>query len=325
MVVIEHGWEQGALNPDGTSKDASQIDFGSDTGTPPAEGSRVKRGKNARYSAAIAAEKEVHSDDDQPTHKKRKRTNSKEGTSRRPKASKEPKRRPKKQKTTPVTSPQPLQPDASSSSVKSTEAPQKRNTRNAIWYFFTGPVTDHNFSKEIHEGDKFYRCRHGKPKDVLRMSTAMRGSLNGLTSHLKNHAPDMYRLYEIMSSKDRKMPVTDEEIAIAEGRKTFAGRDELVEYLNDLSGTSIGYQQTLRESFERANQKILGPWDQGKSERLLVECMFTIPGRNSQVRARAPIQRRVEKMGDELKKKLVAFFPSLDGMVSISLDAWTSP
>jgi hypothetical protein len=67
----------------------------------------------------------------------------------------------------------------------------------------------------------------------------------------------MYRLYEIMNSKDRKMPVTDEEIAIAEGRKTFAGRDELVEYLNDLSGTSIGYQQTLRESFERANQKIL--------------------------------------------------------------------
>jgi hypothetical protein len=38
MVVNEHGWEQGALNPDGTSKDASQIDFGSDPGTPPAEG-----------------------------------------------------------------------------------------------------------------------------------------------------------------------------------------------------------------------------------------------------------------------------------------------
>jgi hypothetical protein len=38
---------------------------------------RAKRGKNARYSAAIAAEKEVHSDDDQPTHKKRKRTSSK--------------------------------------------------------------------------------------------------------------------------------------------------------------------------------------------------------------------------------------------------------
>jgi hypothetical protein len=38
---------------------------------------RAKRGRNARYSAAIAAEKEVHSDDDQPTHKKCKRTSSK--------------------------------------------------------------------------------------------------------------------------------------------------------------------------------------------------------------------------------------------------------
>ncbi|KAJ7798905.1 hypothetical protein B0H14DRAFT_2617540 [Mycena olivaceomarginata] len=231
MVVNEHGWEQGALNPGGTSKDASQIDFGSDPGTPPAEGLRATHGKNAWYSAAVAAEKEVHSDDDQPTHKKHKRTNSKgnkkasasdeeespystedgndtesdsdaqaeisheeiaeglptktveEGTSRLPKASKEPKRWPKKQKTTPVTSSQPLQPDTASSSGKSTEtAAQKRNTRNAIWYFFTGPVTDHNFSKEIHVGDKFYRCRHGKPKDVLRMTTAMRGSLNGLLS-----------------------------------------------------------------------------------------------------------------------------------------------
>ncbi|KAJ7869335.1 hypothetical protein B0H14DRAFT_3440768 [Mycena olivaceomarginata] len=69
----------------------------------------------------------------------------------------EAKRRPKKQKTTPVTSSQPLQSDASSSSVKSTEiAPQKRNTHDTIWYFFTGPVNDHNFSKVIHEGDK--RC-----------------------------------------------------------------------------------------------------------------------------------------------------------------------
>jgi hypothetical protein len=72
-----------------------------------------------------------------------------------------------------------------------------------------------------------------------------------------------------------------------------------------------------------------GPWDQGKFERLLVEWLvacdqpfqevdraefrsllehvhhssekFTIPGMST-------IQRRVEKMGDELKKKLVAFF-----------------
>jgi hypothetical protein len=34
-VVNEQGWEQGALNPDGSSKSAEEIDFGQDPGTPP--------------------------------------------------------------------------------------------------------------------------------------------------------------------------------------------------------------------------------------------------------------------------------------------------
>jgi hypothetical protein len=39
-VVNQHGWEQGALNADGTSKSAEEIDFGPDPGaSPPPESS----------------------------------------------------------------------------------------------------------------------------------------------------------------------------------------------------------------------------------------------------------------------------------------------
>ncbi|KAJ6587280.1 hypothetical protein B0H10DRAFT_2094041 [Mycena sp. CBHHK59/15] len=44
-VVNEHGWEQGALNPDGSSKSAEDIDFGGDPRTPPPGVQRPKRGK----------------------------------------------------------------------------------------------------------------------------------------------------------------------------------------------------------------------------------------------------------------------------------------
>ncbi|KAJ7833458.1 hypothetical protein B0H14DRAFT_2591487 [Mycena olivaceomarginata] len=43
-VVNEHGWEQGALNPNGSSKSAEDIDFGQDPGTPPPAASAIPRG-----------------------------------------------------------------------------------------------------------------------------------------------------------------------------------------------------------------------------------------------------------------------------------------
>ncbi|KAJ6615279.1 hypothetical protein B0H10DRAFT_2041508 [Mycena sp. CBHHK59/15] len=50
-VVNEHGWEQGALNPDGSSKSAEVIDFGGDPRTPPRGCRRPKRGKDKVFQA----------------------------------------------------------------------------------------------------------------------------------------------------------------------------------------------------------------------------------------------------------------------------------
>ncbi|KAJ6508410.1 hypothetical protein C8R45DRAFT_922158 [Mycena sanguinolenta] len=64
VVVNSRGWEQCATNPDGTLKDAGDINFGEDPGTPPPapEGSgsrrRPARGKNPHFADIIAAEGE---------------------------------------------------------------------------------------------------------------------------------------------------------------------------------------------------------------------------------------------------------------------------
>ncbi|KAJ6615196.1 hypothetical protein B0H10DRAFT_2220542 [Mycena sp. CBHHK59/15] len=64
-VVNEHGWEQGALNPDGSSKPAEDINFGEDPGTPPSGASRLtrpKHGKDRVFKAALKAQAEEDSD-----------------------------------------------------------------------------------------------------------------------------------------------------------------------------------------------------------------------------------------------------------------------
>ncbi|KAJ6545471.1 hypothetical protein B0H19DRAFT_1075778 [Mycena capillaripes] len=93
-----------------------------------------------------------------------------------------------------------------------------------------------------------------------------------------------------------------------------------------------------------ANYRFEGPWDQTKFERLLVgwlvacdqpfqevgrpelppllECFHRASKLN--VPSASTVQRRVDSMGKDLKKQWSAFFASLQGMVSISPDAWTS-
>ncbi|KAJ7868985.1 hypothetical protein B0H14DRAFT_2572136 [Mycena olivaceomarginata] len=110
------------------------------------------------------------------------------------------------------------------------------NYRNPIRLFFED-VTETNHGKPAEKGGKFYRCYHGESKKILKMSKAMRSSLNGevsflrakieslteirgLTGHLKSHAEDMYQLFEIL--KSRGAPATSEEIEIAKGKKTFS-------------------------------------------------------------------------------------------------------
>ncbi|KAJ7798358.1 hypothetical protein B0H14DRAFT_3492582 [Mycena olivaceomarginata] len=131
-------------------------------------------------------------------------------------------------------------------------------TRNPIWYFFENIIkTKHGEKSE--PGDKFYRCRHGESKKPLRMTVAMRGSLTGLTGHLKARAPGMYRFWEIL--KYRTAPPTVEEVEIAEGQEIFVDSDWFKEFLQGYASVD-GRQQTLHDSFGRAVEKALGPWDQ---------------------------------------------------------------
>ncbi|KAJ6522626.1 hypothetical protein B0H10DRAFT_1667548, partial [Mycena sp. CBHHK59/15] len=120
-------------------------------------------------------------------------------------------------------------------------------------------VTETNHGKPAEKGDKFYRCYHGESKSILKMSKAMRNCLNGLTGHLKSHAKDMYQLFEIL--KARKTPATSEEIEIAQGRKTFEKRADLLKFIASF----------YLCFFERQNDSVQGDWDQAEFEKLLVE------------------------------------------------------
>jgi hypothetical protein len=53
---------------------------------------------------------------------------------------------------------------------------------------------------------------------------------------MKTHTPDMYRFYEILNAKYKTIGLTEEEIAIAEGRKVFADRKDFNCFLNSYTG-----------------------------------------------------------------------------------------
>ncbi|KAJ6486536.1 hypothetical protein C8R47DRAFT_1196660 [Mycena vitilis] len=326
-VVNEHGWVQGALNPDGTRKAAEDIDFGPDPGTPASQPSDTRRPQRdektrSRMQDALAIEAEPSDDDGRPKKRRarpkgRKSVKGKEraslsdaedpiylrtasetesdsdpeaaitheelaaglptktvpeGSRRRPKES-EAKRARKKRKTKHA-SDEPL--DTANTASAPAVAPSntteagKRKKDSPMWLFWEDVTPRGDDGKKVGE-DSFYRCRQGQSKKELKITKAMRGSLTGLIGHLKTHAPDMLRFYEILNGKYKTAGLTEEEIEIAEGRRVFQDRKDLMQFLSCYTGDHR--QQTLRESLERVAEKNVGPWDQGKFERLLVECL----------------------------------------------------
>ncbi|KAJ7254762.1 hypothetical protein C8J57DRAFT_1656825 [Mycena rebaudengoi] len=342
VVYNEMGWEQGGLNPDGSLKDARDIDFGPDPGTPPdpstsTSGSgRPKRDKDKLFKDALEAEYVPDSDDEKKPKKRKRRgaaprTNAKgkgkqtkdaetdpedptysgddqgddsdseadaaitheevaeglpsktvpEGSTRRqkdPKA-KEPTRKRKKPRTetlpSKTTAPVP-------NTQESVDVPRAQHDSGSVSSGHSAPAipfgtsstilpTDHGQNAD--EGDKFYRCHHGESTNIHRITLLMRYCVNGLTGHLKTHAPDMYRFFEIL--KRRGTPLTEEEVAIAEGKKKFASRDAFLKFLDVYVTTSADQrQQSLKESFSRAGEKSLGDWSQATFERLLTEWLI---------------------------------------------------
>ncbi|KAJ6591396.1 hypothetical protein B0H10DRAFT_2233267 [Mycena sp. CBHHK59/15] len=296
-VVNEHGWEQGALNPDGSSKSAEDIDFGEDPGTPPsgASGStRPKRGKDRVFQAALKAQAE-DSDEGQQRKKRKARPRARPsakgkekeaetvsdaddsaysrsesdddsdsdpdatitheelaaglptktvpaGSSRRPKDG-ESKRTRKKRKTQHPSdeSLNPAPSNAATAPSNTADADEKKSGKppSPMWLFWE-EITKPEPDAKGQSGDKFYRCRHGESKKPQKMTKAMKGSLTGLIGHLKTHAPDMYRFYEILNGKYKTTPLTEEETAIAEGRRVFADRKDFKQFLNGYTSHQPG-------------------------------------------------------------------------------------
>ncbi|KAJ7817038.1 hypothetical protein B0H14DRAFT_3742657 [Mycena olivaceomarginata] len=95
-----------------------------------------------------------------------------------------------------------------------------------------------------------------------------------------------------------------EEFDVAEGHTTFAVRDELVAWLDNLAGASGRYQQSLRESFNRASEKSAPFQEVERPEfRRLMQYVYHCIDKLS-IPSSSTLQRRVEQAGKELRKEL---------------------
>ncbi|KAJ7290084.1 hypothetical protein C8J57DRAFT_1212741 [Mycena rebaudengoi] len=395
VIYNEKGWEQGRLNPDDSLKDAEDIDFRPDAGTPP-DPSTLASGSGRPTHDKDQLFEDVPEADDKKKPKKRRRrgpapqTNAKgkgkqtndvgtdpedltysgddlgddsdgeadaamahekdglpskmvpTGSSRRlkePKA-KEPIRKRKKPRTETLAS------KTTPNTQEYVHTPTQRasRTRNPIWHFFTN-ITDTNHGQDADEGDKFYRCRHGESTNIHRITLLMRHCINGLTGHLRTHAPDMFRFYEIL--KRRGTPLTDEEAAIAEGKKRFPSRDAFMKFLDVYVTTSkVQCQQSLPESFAQAGEKSLSDWDQAKFECLLTEWLIACDQPFQEVErpefcrlleyvhhrpaglcvpSSSTVEHRVTEMGKELEFELRSFFALLEAIGAVEKSARSSP
>ncbi|KAG2028952.1 hypothetical protein BDR03DRAFT_1019113 [Suillus americanus] len=107
--------------------------------------------------------------------------------------------------------------------------PKLRGPTNPIYLFYE-EVLKNAQCVEGTKGDKHYKCYHGQRK-ILTITKAMRSSLNGLIGHIKTHFPVMYRLYLYL--KDRAEPPTEDEVAMASGKKIL-DPTQAAEYLLQL-------------------------------------------------------------------------------------------
>ncbi|KAG0693873.1 hypothetical protein DFH29DRAFT_815918, partial [Suillus ampliporus] len=142
---------------------------------------------------------------------------------------------------------------------------QPRGPTNPIYLFYE-EVAKNAQGVEGTKGDKHYKCYHGQRK-ILTITKAMRSSLNGLIGHIKTHFPVMYRLYLYL--KDRAEPPTEDEVAMASGKKIL-DPTQAAEYLLQLEKAS----SNIVEAFNHQNQRVaVANWDQNMFEQLLAEWM----------------------------------------------------
>ncbi|KAG2041342.1 hypothetical protein BDR03DRAFT_979344 [Suillus americanus] len=110
--------------------------------------------------------------------------------------------------------------------------PKPHGPTNPIYLFYE-EVPKNAQGVEGTKGDKHYKCYHG------------------LIGHIKTHFPVMYRLYLYL--KDRAEPPTEDEVAMASGKKIL-DPTQAAEYLLQLEKAS----SNIVEAFNHQNQKPTG-------------------------------------------------------------------
>jgi hypothetical protein len=125
----------------------------------------------------------------------------------------------------------------------------QRGPSNPIYPFYE-ELSQNTNGNEGNTNNKFYKCHHGQCK-ILTITKAMQSiklPAIGLIGHIKAHFPTMYRLYLVL--KGRTEPPTNDEIAIASGKKPLDPA-KAAEYFVKLEKATV----TLVDVFTQQNQK----------------------------------------------------------------------
>ncbi|KAF9494850.1 hypothetical protein BDN71DRAFT_1507353 [Pleurotus eryngii] len=217
---------------------------------------------------------------------------------------------------------------------------------NPIYYFYVMLIENPEGTSVT--GSKYYKSIHtGK---VLQITARMNYSLNGLTNHLKNNVPMMYKLYEVLKARQPALP-TEKEKAIASRTKKLSPRG-MAKFLQGLKKSDGSISAAFLAQVEKAK----GPFNQKEFKQLLIEWIIACNQQFEEVEHpqlrqlleythhsvkplhiphRTTIKTHVMKMGkdkiDDIKKMFqlcICFtdlgLKELNRKVSISLDAWTS-
>ncbi|KAF5324671.1 hypothetical protein D9611_004416 [Ephemerocybe angulata] len=227
------------------------------------------------------------------------------------------------------TTPLPLGPAASTSSVASTSSntpsPLPRTkTQNPIYLFFKTVSQDSNGKSE--PGSKYYECYHGNRR-IFKITPKMKHNTKHMVEHLQKTFPVFYQLYLVL--KARPSPPTPEEIAVASGASKLSPA-QLKEYSKNLESRS----GNIIEAFDKQTK---AAWDQAKFDGLVVKWVVTTDqsfdavdkesfrdmvtcahGSEVKIIHRSTVARRVLKLGEDTIEETREMFQLLEGIGAIS-------
>ncbi|KAJ7489773.1 hypothetical protein B0H11DRAFT_1912769 [Mycena galericulata] len=132
--------------------------------------------------------------------------------------------------------------------VEDEDDPPKSMYKNPV-YLFYDKVTKNAEGSTGKPGDKHYKCRHGNGR-IITVTRAMKQNLSGLTTHLKNDFPVMYRLYCALHIR-RDEPPTQQGIDLARGDVSIDS-DAAKAYLGKVETATANIIKSLENQAKKA-------------------------------------------------------------------------